>query len=408
MEQALQNIANFVEQNLAAQQVLNQQLLLQQQQQQQNQNQQQQQPVARDEHGRTAAEAHKDFVEFANKKPTFERGTSRWADFAYLFARSRERYRATDVQAKEVLYEAIVGQSGRLVISSMSPRNAEYVNMEFDEYMRLMGEKFTPAAESLQMKSEYKSRIQGKSEDVQNYLNAKYELFRLAYPNAQDMADFYSEATRGILNKYVRDNMWRYRAENFAAFGAEAVALVQIERQRIAYGDSEDRSMLGLIPVTRTPQRVNEKGEPMEVDALAHREEGYEDEEEEENPDFCECMALHESGFRGPCYYCQQRGHMLRNCPRKSAGLPKVYNRGGGTYGRGRGAPMSNRGYTPTNRGRGRGGYNHGTYPNRGGNTRVNHIEKESEEAEVPADEQALEGEDEAAAAVDFLGELTL
>jgi len=298
---------------------------------------------------------------------------------------------------------------GRLVISSMSPRNADYVNMEFDEYMRLMGEKFTPAAESLQMKSEYKSRIQGKSEDVQNYLNAKYELFRLAYPNAQDMADFYSEATRGILNKYVRDNMWRYRAENFAAFGAEAVALVQIERQRIAYGDSEDRSMLGLIPVTRTPQRVNEKGEPMEVDALARREEGYEDEgEEEENPDLCECMALHESGFRGPCYYCQQRGHMLRNCPRKSAGLPKVYNRGGGNYGRGRGAPTSNRGYNSANRGRGSGGYNRGNYPSRSGNNRVNYVGKESDEAEVPTEEQNPEGEEEIEATGDFLGELTL
>jgi len=71
---------------------------------------------------------------------------------------------------------------------------------------------------------------------------------------------------------------------------------------------------------------------------------------------------------------------------------------------------MPNRGYTPTNRGRGRGGYNRGTYPNRGSGTRVHHIEnqKEGEETEVPAGEQVLEGEEEVAAAVDFLGELTL
>ena len=37
-------------------------------------------------------------------------------------------------------------------------------------------------------------------------------------------------------------------------------------------------------------------------------------------------MALHEGGFRGPCYYCYRQGHMARNCPRKSAGLPKVTN----------------------------------------------------------------------------------
>jgi hypothetical protein len=39
----------------------------------------------------------------------------------------------------------------------------------------------------------------------------------------------------------------------------------------------------------------------------------------------CECMMLHEKGMRGVvCYYCQKRGHMLRNCNRKAAGLPRI------------------------------------------------------------------------------------
>ena len=40
-----------------------------------------------------------------------------------------------------------------------------------------MGEKFMPAAESIQMEVEYWDWKQGKYEDVQNYINAKHELF---------------------------------------------------------------------------------------------------------------------------------------------------------------------------------------------------------------------------------------
>ena len=83
-----------------------------------------------------------------------------------------------------IQYNAIVGQSSRPVISSMNPKLAAIQHMEFREYLRRRGEKFTPAAESIQMEAEYRGRKQGKNEDDQNYINAKYKLFQLAFPNA--------------------------------------------------------------------------------------------------------------------------------------------------------------------------------------------------------------------------------
>ena len=78
----------------------------------------------------------------------------------------------------------------------------------------------------------------------------------------------------------------------------------------------------------------------MEIDHLQTTEEG------EEEGD-CECMALHEHGFQGPCYFCQRKGHMLRNCPRKAAGLPKVYSNGpNGNQAGQQGRTGFNRGYT--------------------------------------------------------------
>jgi hypothetical protein len=285
----------------------------------------------RDAAGRTPQEARREYLEFSRNRPTFERGKDRWVDFALRFRRAKDDHGVTDEQGKWVLFNAVVGQSSRLVIASMAPDSNDCARMTFAEYLRRMGERFTPAAESIQMEAEYKMRKQRKNEDVQNYVNAKYELFQLAYPRAQarEVGEFYREATEGFLNKYVRDQMFSFEAANIEAFGTRAVNLVQIERRRIRIGDSDTTKMDGLLPVTR-PLRDPETGrgsEPMEVDALTPYGESAAEEAEsdgEAEVELCECMALQEHGFQGPCYYCSRRGHLKRNCPRKAAGLPKA------------------------------------------------------------------------------------
>ena len=188
--------------------------------------------MERDHLGRTRREARKDYLCFTRDRPTFERGRDRWNDFAIWFQGAMRDHRVTEEQAKWMLYNTIVGQSSRLVISSMNPELTAIQHMEFREHLRRMGKKFTPAAESIQMEAEYRSRKQGKNEDVQNYINAKYELFQLAFPNAQerDWVEFYHETTEGFLNKYVRDQMFCFDANCVEAFGARAINVVQIER----------------------------------------------------------------------------------------------------------------------------------------------------------------------------------
>ena len=141
--------------------------------------------------------------QFTRDRPTFEHGMDRWGDFAVRFRGAARDYGVTGNQAKRILYDTITGSSSRLVISSMSPKLPAAQNMEFEDYLGAMGEKFMPAAESIQMEAEYRDRKQGKYEDVQNYINAKYELFLLAFPNAQerDRIEFYRETTEGFINK---------------------------------------------------------------------------------------------------------------------------------------------------------------------------------------------------------------
>ncbi len=151
------------------------------------------QVIPQDKHGRTEKEARKDYVDFCKLRPQFERGRGQWTDFAIQFSKIRNDFRIDDNQAKWALYMAIKGQASRLVVASMNPDNDPYNDMTYAQYLRRMGEKFSPAAESMQMESEYKARKQGKMEDVQNYINAKYELFQLARQNAlpRDTAEFY-------------------------------------------------------------------------------------------------------------------------------------------------------------------------------------------------------------------------
>jgi hypothetical protein len=349
--------------------------------------------IRREQGDLTAKDLARLALDMKSKCATFERGKDRWFDFEQLIRMEFRRQRIPDDLAKEVLWGAIVGKSSRIVIASMNPVQQKYQAMTFDQYIAEMAGKFTPASESIQMKSEYKSRKQGKMEDVQNYINEKYELYKMAYPhaNAADMSDFYMEATKGVANRYVRSNLWAFEATSVEQYGQKAVFLAQVERQRIAYGDSDSTNMDGLVSVTKT-MNVQPGAEAMEVDHLK-AEVGEEDDEIGE----CECMALHEQGFRGPCYYCQRRGHMMRNCPRKSAGLPKVRTAG-------QGPSNTGRKWTPANKTQGGTKAREGTayqkrvYPSA---KRVNQVEEEDDEEERGATEETIEAEDE----VGFLGE---
>ena len=208
-------------------------------------------------------------LDIAGRCPTFERGKDRWVDFEQRARNLFRRHNVPDDIAKETLWNAITGRSSKIVVASMNPSNDTYVNMALDNYLAEMAGKFTPASESTQMKAEYKSRKQGKAEDVQNYINEKYELYKMAYPHANDldMADFYQETTKGIANRAVRTNLWVYEPHNIAEYSQKAVFLAQVERQRIAFGDSDSTNMDGLVSVTKT---VNPQYNPdaMEVDYL--------------------------------------------------------------------------------------------------------------------------------------------
>jgi len=109
----------------------------------------------------------------------------------------------------------------------------------------------------------------------------------------------------------------------------------------------------------------------------------------------CECMAMHEQGFRGPCFYCQRKGHMVRNCPRKSAGLPKVkvseMNMGA--------RPKWKKGVTP----KGQMGNRRDGKPNY---KKVNHLEEGGDDEEVDEDDgDDVADQDEQDGEVSFLGE---
>ena len=65
-----------------------------------------------------------------------------------------------DNQAKRGLFSAVEGAQSHLVIAGMDPDRQAMRDISFGEYLQRMGEKFRPAAESIQMKEEYLNRTQ--------------------------------------------------------------------------------------------------------------------------------------------------------------------------------------------------------------------------------------------------------
>ena len=135
------------------------------------------------------------------------------------------------------------------MITGMGPDRQVMRDISFGEYLQQIGEKFQPAAESIQMKEEYLNRTQRAEEDVQSYAGEKTELFRAAFPHAnqREWSECWMETAEGLCNGYVRNQMMASEPSDAEDF---VWCAVQAERARIRIRDStEGRD--GLEPVSR-------------------------------------------------------------------------------------------------------------------------------------------------------------
>ena len=157
-----------------------------------------------------------------------------------------------DNQAKRGLISAVEGAQSRLEIAGMDPDCQAMRDISFGEYLQRMGEKFRPAAESIQMKEEYLNRTQRAEEDVQSYVSEKTELFRAAFPHAsqREWSRCWMETAEGLCNQYVRDRMMASESRDTEDFVRQAVRAVQAEQARIRIGDSTE-GREGLESVSR-------------------------------------------------------------------------------------------------------------------------------------------------------------
>ena len=126
--------------------------------------------------GRNQLQIRREGLRFGQARPTFRRHCDQWDDFAARFCRARVDYGVDDDQAKRGLFSAEEGVQSHLVIAGMDPDRQAMSDISFGEYLQRMGEKFRPAAESIQMREEYLNRTQRPEEDVQSYLSEKTEL----------------------------------------------------------------------------------------------------------------------------------------------------------------------------------------------------------------------------------------
>ena len=75
---------------------------------------------------------------------------------------------------------------------------------------------------------------------MQNYINAKYELFYIARPGAQkrEIQEFYHECSKVLVNQFVGSQMFAFHADSIEGYSTQVVWVVQVEHCCIKIGDS--------------------------------------------------------------------------------------------------------------------------------------------------------------------------
>ena len=159
-------------------------------------------------------------------------------------------------------------------------------------YLEAFRRIFLPPEESELARSEFKTRKQGRKEDISTYLSSKIALWQLAYPDAErSFPTLMDETIGGIANRVVKRNLRYSQITDITTLRTQAVRIVAAERQCYREGTAESTSLDGLAATTFVSR---DNGSDHEMDF----EEG-----------------VNAAGkFNGNCRKCKKYGHKAADC----------------------------------------------------------------------------------------------
>lgn len=237
---------------------------------------------------------------FWKKNPLFFLGKETWGVFMNDFnLASRLIY--DDQTKKQLLFQCLRGEAKILASNELYPTLRANEVLTFEQYQKKMNELFEPTSESENAKLEFTERQQLVGERPTTYFTVKQNLFDRAWPEEmRDMQFFFDETTKGLLNETMKASLWTMQFRSYSEYKDKLQFLAGMVQKRYRAKEIAQSDTIGAETFTVGQQVTTSDGYQM-----VKMEPGIHALSEEDKV----------------CFYCRKKGHFVRNCPRKIAGL---------------------------------------------------------------------------------------
>ena len=140
-------------------------------------------------------------------------------------------------------------------------------NVRWEDYLKTLRGAFEPESESDLSKLEFRARKQGKNENVSTFLNAKFALWIIAYPEG-DFEMLLDEVVSGLYNTVVKRQVRRARPGTQQELTRIVMETVAAERISFLGGYAESSNLDGLASVTVSASNQFRGDEPMDCSQI--------------------------------------------------------------------------------------------------------------------------------------------
>ena len=234
-----------------------------------------------------------------------------WRAYCEKFETMAISYRVREEQAKQTMYNSLRGEAMRMAMPDYGPTKERMRDLTFDQYKEALELLLEPEQEKSLMLVAYQGRVQLSNEHISHYYNDKLSMFKRVFKEeaTRNWESFYEEFIKGLLNNRIKMELRMFtpdpinKPEKFYSRMMQVLGAIQ---KAYLAGELSDADLIGCegrsAPMNPLPTANGGRGgmriKQESINAVPSKEKS--------------------------CFYCQDKGHFIAQCPRKMAGLPRV------------------------------------------------------------------------------------
>lgn len=269
----------------------------------------------------------------------------------------------SDHQKKVIVYGRLTGDAREMAGSSLSPAEPENHAARaatFEEFVRMIEDRVDPTQNKQQTKTEFEMRIQHGDEPLDAYLRDKQKLWERIYKYGEhkDIPYLHEFIIRGMINNKLKKKARSARiepptdTEKLFKYILEEAAIIQdqlrageitadkaigtaVRKQKVtylAYKSQANTTINQLNYAENDETNFVKSGQYFKTNKGQTISQGQSASSYNPKPKFGQKKTFYKrlrnqnTGSKGRCYWCGNKEHFIRDCPRKAAGLDRTIN----------------------------------------------------------------------------------